>query len=133
MALFDGETKGKRTGLFISLAVFGVLCVPLISLGQGLVPCEGANCNFASFIELADRVIDFLLFKISVPIASILFMYAGFLYVTAAGNPTQISKATGIFKNVGIGFILALSGWLIVNLITTALLKPGYGGFLYVS
>ncbi len=119
----------KRVGVYIGVFVGLVLCIPIFVSADGLVPCEGANCNFSKLVQLAENIIDFLLFKISVPIAGILFAYAGFLYVTASGNPGQVGKATGVFKNVAGGFIIALSAWLLVKLITTGIgVKEGFGG-----
>lgn len=46
---------------------------------------------------------------------AILFMYAGFLLITSAGNPAQINKARGIFKNVVIGLIIILGAVVIVG------------------
>lgn len=110
-----------------AILLSALFLIPIISLGQetGLVPCEGPDCNFASIVELADRIMDFLLFYIAMPAATLLFLYAGFLYASAGAKPSNVKKATEIFQNVFWGFILALSAWLIVNLITTSLLKPG--------
>jgi len=98
---------------------------------EGLVPCEGANCNFSSFMQLIINLIDFLI-KISIPIAIILFSYAGFLYITAGGNPGKIGQAHDIFKTVFIGFLIVLSAWLIVNTLVGPLLNTdeGFGTLL---
>jgi len=98
---------------------------------DGLIPCEGADCNFSSFMQLIINVIDFLI-KISIPIAIILFSYAGYLYLTSAGNTGKISQAHDIFKTVFIGFLIVLSAWLIVNTLVDPLLNKdaGFGTLL---
>jgi len=65
---------------------------------------------------------------ISIPIAAALFAYAGFTYATAGGGEA-VSKAHGIFKTAGLGFLIALSGWLVINTILNVLLAGGpYAG-----
>ena len=86
----------------------------------GLVPCTGLNCNLCSFAELIKRIITFLL-MIAVPIAMGLFAYAGFLYFTAGANPSNIEKAHKVFRSTFIGFLIALSGWLLVETVINVL------------
>ncbi|GMU74393.1 MAG: hypothetical protein AMXMBFR44_5900 [Candidatus Campbellbacteria bacterium] len=105
--------------------VFLIMASPLLVLAQGggLVPCgeKGDPCTFNDIIALVNTIINFLIKFVAIPISTILFAWAGFLYLTAAGNPTQIGKATTIFTDVFIGLALALSAWLVVNLVTNVL------------
>jgi len=99
------------------------------SVEPGLVPCAGADCTFDDLLKLVNKVIDFLI-RIAIPIAMILFAYAGFLYVTAAGNTSQINKAHNVFKDVFIGFLIVLSAWLIVNTIVEPLISDDFSTLL---
>jgi len=85
------------------------------------ISCDGGDCGFDDFLRLLDSVISFALY-ISLVLAVIAFIYAGFLYMTAQGNPSQISTAHGIFIKVLIGFFFILGSWLIVNLIISGLI-----------
>jgi hypothetical protein len=120
----------------LSLGLFAVLALPTFSFaGEALVPCNGVKgainnpapgvaaeeCKFEHLIEMVNRIITFLLLKIAAPLATISFVWAGILYVTAAGDSSKISKAHGIFKNVLIGLILAFGAFLIVTAITKSL------------
>lgn len=94
---------------------------------QGLilsVPCdEGApNCDFDDFLKLARNIINFMIL-FSIPAATVAFAWAGFLFLTAQGSESQISKAKGLFWKVLIGFLFVLGGWVIVRTITSVLLK----------
>ena len=95
-----------------------------------IVPCDGVQipggttireCDFNMLIVLAKNIINFLLIS-STAIAASCFFFAGYLYLTAGGNVGQITRAHHIFKNVAIGLIIALSAWLIVNTILTAII-----------
>lgn len=112
------------------------------SSGGGLTPCgnqtgkdAAEDCNFEKLIDLAKAVIDFLLFKIAMPLAAISFAWAGWLYMSAMGNESKVSEAHRIFGYVVLGLCLALAAWLIVNAILSGLgvkdvfnsLKGGWG------
>ena len=104
-----------------------VLIVPMVTLAQsgvrddktGLVPCgnEGQEpCDFNSFLLLIHNGIKFLLFDLAVPIAAIMFAYAGVLLVTT-GSSEGKTKAKNIFTNTVIGLAVAAGAWLIINTI----------------
>ncbi len=93
-----------------------------------IVPCDGVSidgkglkCDFAALLRLAHNIMNFFI-SISIPLSAIAFAYAGYLFLTAAGNAGQVSKAKEIFTKVLIGFIFVLTAWLIVRTITSALL-----------
>ncbi|HLF66458.1 MAG TPA: pilin, partial [Gammaproteobacteria bacterium] len=106
--------------------------------GGGLVPCgvyssKGGEkiinwqCTFEDIFTLINNVIRFILFNMVVPIAAIMFAYAGFLLITAQGGEAK-TKAKGIFTNAVIGLVIAVAAWLIV---TTILWILGYKGTVF--
>ncbi len=116
--------------------VFLFLSIVIPSVGyaktsSGLIPCgnaagAGEACTFDDLIILAQNVINFLIFKIASPIAAVMFVYAGFLWVTNAGNEGQITQAKGIFWAVFWGFVIALAAWLTINMLVNFFLDPSY-------
>jgi hypothetical protein len=92
---------------------------------QGLVQCgkgdDPMTCNFEAFIDLLQRIMNFLLFVLAVPAAAISFAWAGWLYMSAAGNEGKVSEAHKIFGTVLLGLCLALAAWLIVHAIVKGL------------
>ncbi|MEX0933983.1 MAG: hypothetical protein WD003_01850 [Candidatus Paceibacterota bacterium] len=104
--------------------LFIAFFIPTLVLGQGLVPCDGANCDLDALVELGENIMKWL-FTIAGLLGALMFAYAGVLYLTAAGNETQINKATGIFRVVLFGILIALSAYLVIQLIVNSLLKPG--------
>ncbi|MCK5060077.1 MAG: hypothetical protein KAR00_02995 [Candidatus Pacebacteria bacterium] len=113
-----------KKSFFLASILFFVF--PLLVFSQeGIVPCDGLDCNFGSLLELGDSIVNFLV-VISIPLAVIAFVYAGFLYLTAGGSENQIKKAHLVFWKVLWGFIIILSAWLIVHTILGALVKESY-------
>src|SRR3989344_9649438 len=82
-------------------------------------------CGFADLMHLIRHLIDFAFF-LAMPIAVCLFAWAGWLYLSSGGNPGNISKAHGIFWSVFIGLMWVLGAWLVIKLISDALLRPEY-------
>ena len=94
----------------------------------GLVPCDGSRenpCDFNAFMALINKVIRFILFALAIPIAAIMFAYAGFLMVTSGGSTEARGKAKKIFTNAAYGLVIAATAWLIVRTILSIL---GYDG-----
>jgi hypothetical protein len=116
----------RRLALFlIVLAVIVIL--PSITYGQsasysGLVPCgvssnplDATECQACHLVSLAQNVIMFLI-GLSIPIAALMFAWAGILYFTSgAGGSENISRAKKIFSTTLFGFVLAITAWLIIN------------------
>jgi len=123
----------KNLSWFLAAVVFVVFLMPFFVSAHGLiptplVPCGGVvngvnqpACNFAELVHGVNHVISFLL-VVAAPIASILFAYAGFLYMTAQGDTGKVSQAHGIFLTVFVGIVIALAAWLTVSTISSALL-----------
>ncbi len=115
----------------ISILILAVLVIPVFALAQdpgNLIPCgrEGqASCDFNGFMKLINNVIYFVLFYLAMPIAAVMFAYAGFLLVTSGGNTESRSSAKKIFTDALIGFIIAVAAFLIINTILSLL---GYEG-----
>lgn len=108
--------------------VFIILVIPAISSAEGLVPCDNTNtsCDFNQLMNLINTVIKFILFNMVIPIAAIMFAYAGFLMVTAGGEIAHArTKAKSIFTNTLLGLIFAAAAWLIIRTILSIL---GYDG-----
>jgi len=90
----------------------------LVLCGKGDSPDD---CTFEAFICLLRRIMNFLLFVLAVPIAAISFAWAGWLYLSAAGNESKIKQAHEIFGTVLLGLCIALAAWLIVHAIVKGL------------
>jgi hypothetical protein len=83
-------------------------------------------CDFFGFMDLVNGIINFIIQNLAIPIAAIMFFYAGFLMVTAGGESAQAkTKAKEIFTNTVIGLAIAVGCWIIVKTILSIL---GYNG-----
>jgi len=105
---------------FVLALILTPIAVTQAGVFDTIVPCgrEGASdpCGWNDIVQLGQNILGFLI-AFSVVIATLMFTYAGFLYLTAGGNPSRLEKAHKIFINVGVGFIFVLGAFLIVKLI----------------
>jgi hypothetical protein len=119
----------------IRTVVVIVATLPLFVYSAGLPPlvvCDpsptGAGsglskvCDFSALITVANNIVRFCI-VLGSSVFAIVFMYAGFLYLTARGDSAQISKGHSLFWNAIIGFVIMLMAWLFVDFIFTALVK----------
>lgn len=121
----------KINKFLIFFSIFLLLMMPVVSLAQDtpLVRCgtstNPAPCGFADLINLVNTVIHFILFDMVIPIAAIMFLYAGFELVTSGGSTEKRGIAKKVFTNAVIGLVIAIACWLIVATILSIL---GYDG-----
>lgn len=92
----------------------------------GISQSSATGCQACHLFQLIDNIVRFLIL-VSIPIASLLFAYAGFLYITAGGGH-GVEEAKGIFKDVFIGFVIALCGFLIVDTLLRSLASGTFSG-----
>ncbi len=96
--------------------------------GGGLVPCDNSSgnlCDFNALMKLVNTVIKFILYDMVIPIAAIMFVYAGFELVTSGGSTEKRGIAKKVFTNAVIGLIIAVAAFLIIRTILSIL---GYSG-----
>lgn len=84
------------------------------SISKVLKGCESGGCGFEHLIQLSNEI-GKVVMALTTSAAVVMFVYAGFLYITAQGDSNQISRATNIFTNVAIGFVIILSAYLLVK------------------
>ena len=89
-----------------------------------LVPCNGIDCQACKLASLGQNIINFLV-GLSIPLAAVMFAYAGFIYFSSSVID-KIEKAKKIFTSVLIGFTIVIGGYLIVETILHALLNDSY-------
>ncbi len=123
--------KNKKLILLVTSYCLLVTCLvfPQFVFAKGLVPCGGQGepmCTLCDFATLANNIIEFMLFKLILPIGTLVLMYAGIMFMANASNPGNIEKAKKIFSTTIIGIVIALSAWLVINTIMVQLIRPGH-------
>jgi hypothetical protein len=111
--------------LIISLSVLAILLVGgsfalAGSIDVGIGYGDNIGLGTADPIQVTLNVINIFLGLLGL-IVVILFLYAGFIWMTAAGSAEKVEKAKRIIKNAVIGLVIVLSAFGIVNWVVRAL------------
>jgi hypothetical protein len=94
---------------------------PLIKCGNGqdlsLNPQTGLPNDTCDVDDINTLIMDILklVFIFAGFIVAIMFMYAGFLLITSAGDTSKIQKARDIFRRVVIGFLIMFLSYILVK------------------
>jgi hypothetical protein len=89
------------------------------AFGQGSTP--------KSPIEIASNIINIVLSLLGIILVCLL-VYAGFLWMTAAGDEGKVEKALGIIKTSIIGLIIILAAWAISYFVIKEISQAVKGG-----
>ncbi len=129
--------RSRRLG-FAALAAFLVLAAVVLARPQAVHAGVNLGLQYASGIGLTTtdirtvvaRIIN-AFFALLGLVAVVLFLYAGFLWMTAQGNEEKIVEAKRIMVNTTIGLVIMLSAyaitWFIYRAITGSDLTTGGG------
>ena len=83
------------------------------------IPGQGAPDDFVGYIQAL-----YLFVLSAVGIAGLLMaIIGGFIYVSSAGNSSQVEKGKEYIKDALIGIVIAFSSWLILNVINPDLVN----------
>jgi hypothetical protein len=113
-----------KTFLLSFIFLSSLLFSPDSVSAQGLVPCDGIECNACHFVELGNTVLTWLIGVLFVVFAVILAA-AGWGLATSAGNQTALDNAKSKFTNAFIGLFIVLGAWLLVDTVMKGLIGNG--------
>ncbi len=90
------------------------LAAPIIP--NQIVPCTN-NCTPCDLWRLADNIMNFALYALSLPVLTLVILIAGIMMVFAGGDQRKITTAKKMLWTSVIGIFIAFGAWLIINTI----------------
>ena len=107
------------------LIVLGLVILAILIFGAKITLAQDVELpnplGLKTIIELLDRIMAFI-FIMSIPVATIMLMYAGFQYITSAGNPKNIPAISKMIQYTLIGFFIVLAARGIISVVQSVLL-----------
>lgn len=88
--------------------------------GQYKNEVRTAMCGFADFLGLLNRIIRYI-FVLVLPIAAMIFAYAGYLFMTSGGDSGKRSAAKKAMTNLIVGVIIIMCAWLLIKTLLVGL------------
>lgn len=114
-----------RPILFVLLVTIALVAATTINASShlpkapegGLVPCGTSTnptpCTPCHLFVLGQNILNFLWWGVSIPIATLMFAYAGFLMVVPSQN--TLGKGKKILSHTVIGLLITFTSWLMVD------------------
>jgi hypothetical protein len=100
------------------------------TLGQsGALPNGERECDFVDLLGQINQLVTDA-FILAIPLATIVFTWAGIKLMTSQGNRSSMEAAKKMLWSAAIGFIFICAAWLIVYFIVTSLGCPTCAQFL---
>ena len=78
------------------------------------------NCTLCDFLTFTTTIAKTILGVVGA-LAFLMFIYGGFSFIIASGNPEKITQARSIFINAVIGLVIVLAAWEIVHIVVGTL------------
>ena len=123
--------KTPQKILISSLLLFGLFGANLVTAAfvtDPIVPCgrEGQpDCTLCHLWRLASNIINFLSFNLAIPMAVLLFVAAGVIFLISSGSEEKVALARNIFTNTVIGLVIIFCSWLLIDTLVKSLANPG--------
>lgn len=108
----------KKTVIFVLVFIAVFFLVGQAWALDPLVPCgrEGTpDCQTCDILKLVKNISDFILTYLVPGLATLFFLWAGFLILLGGGIPSQVQSGKNIFKTTVYGIAIMMLAWLIVN------------------
>jgi hypothetical protein len=126
MSNLKSKSAKNILSCFISLIMIMVFVTPFLvqaqSGGNPLGPITIVNPFKSNTIEgFIKTIVNEILIPIGGVVAVMMIIYAGYLYVTARGNPGKIETAHKALLWAVIGAAILLGAWVISNAITATI------------
>jgi len=83
-------------------------------------------CHFNDALLLIDNVLQVFIW-VSVPIATLLFAWIGWIFITSSDKPGARNDAKKKLEALGKGLFFILGSWLIINTLVGLLIDPSFG------
>ena len=99
-------------------------------LSSGLVPCPAGSACILSLCQIFDlivRISNFLLQYVAFPLAALVLMYGGIMWIISQGDENKIAQGKRAIRSAVLGLIFAFAAWIIVN----ELIHVLAGGFVW--
>lgn len=99
-----------------------IFLIPQIIQSAGLVPCGGKDeppCQLCHLFVMLDNIVDFVLIKLVPPLAVLMVVIGGTMFLLAGGNPGILSRANSLLTAVFIGLVIVYGSWIIINIFFT--------------
>ena len=114
-------------GFLLLCGLFGTNLVTAAFVTDPIVPCTD-DCTLCHLWELASNIINFLSFNLAIPMAVLLFVAAGIMFLISGGNQEKVALARSIFTNTIIGLVIIFASWMLIDTLLKTIAIEAFSG-----
>ncbi len=119
----------KKTKILIILLLVGCFFITSQTSAQGLIPCgqktdnasttidESASCTLCHFFILIENILEFVFFNLAPPLALLMLVIGGGMFMLASGDPAKVTQARKIITSVLIGIAIIYGSFFFIGLL----------------
>ena len=119
----QGNDKNMKK-VFLTILFFSFILVPLIT-NAGLVPCgPGVNnkaCTLCDLFTMLSNIYNFVVFTLIPPLAALMLVFGGFMFIAQQFVPDGLKIAQSIFKHTITGLIIIYGAHVLISAFFLAL------------
>ncbi len=131
----------KKFASILSLVFLGM---PIVMSGAAIpnvlgIPCGVSGggaadtpCEFKHLILLADNIIKFLLFAVTIPLTVLCFMWVGANLIFKQDKEGEWTKATEGFYSIAQGFLIILGTYVVLSYVIYSFLNTEKEFFVFL-
>jgi hypothetical protein len=119
----------KKTKILIIGLFVGCFLIASQASAAGLVPCgqreddpsttiiESSPCTLCHFFVLIENILEFVFFKLTPPLALLMLIIGGAMFMLATGDPQKVTQARKIITSVLIGIVIIYGSFFLIGLL----------------
>ncbi|MCX6735464.1 MAG: hypothetical protein NTZ13_00055 [Candidatus Parcubacteria bacterium] len=98
--------------------------LPLVSFAQGVTKLTSPTPAVGTLFEFVTAMLNIVI-RISIPVITLAFIWTGYLFVSASGDPGKLKIARGWLVGSFIGAIVILSAIIVATIVKNTIGQLG--------
>lgn len=99
---------------------------PIVTCGTQAEGPSGA-CTPCDLLDTLENMVKFVTIGVTGPVAALMFIYSGFLFLFYGANPGMVSRAKTVLTNTVYGVAIILMSWIITVQLIKTVARQGSG------
>lgn len=129
--LNPSETNIVKNGAGASISKINLLAAPIVPCGlnqnyEGTTYNERNPCSICHLYILTGNLINFVIYNIAIPLASLMFLVAGVYLIFSGGSEERMKTGRTIFQNTVIALLIVFCSWIFLNTLFQSLVSKNF-------
>ena len=102
---------------------------------SGLLPCGSTccPCTLCHFFVLIENILEFVFFNLTPPLALLMLVIGGGMFMLASGDPQKVTQARKIITSVLIGIVIIYGSFFFIGLLLEKIGLAAWTETIYID